>query len=1117
MNIVKHLLLFFLVCFFGHQSLIAQFKIADKHQVISIVYDIENSELDSISANLLARDINAVTDKYPMVFNSMDNVKGNVIVIGDINSDLINSQINTSDLNGRYEQYKRVLVKKPTKGIDQAMFIIGSDPRGAAYGVFDLSKEIGVSPWYWWADVPVEKKTELSVSVKDTLSSAPSVKFRGVFINDEGWGLEPWASKSFEPSVGNLGPKTYAKIFELLLRLKGNTIWPGMHPNTQPFFTVPGNQKTADKWEIVVSTSHAEPMLRNNVGEWNSDTMGRFNYQTNASSVYNYWEDRIKESKDVDAIYTLGMRGVHDSGMEGFSSIGEKVNGLEKIIADQRELLKKYIHKDVSEVPQSFTAYKEVLELYENGLKLPEDITLVWPDDNYGHIKRFSNSEEQQRSGGSGVYYHLSYLGAPHPYIWLSPMSPALIWREMNRASVKNMNEIWIANVGDLKRREWQTEFFMDLAWDTNNWNPENIKDYFKIIASRDISQKHGEQIGDIMWEYYRLANERKPEFMGFNKPQWNGWTPVGDPLLSLWNYGDETQKRINRYQELQNQALEIMGEIPSESKDAYFQLVYYPVAAATAMNKKWLYAYKSREYAKQGRAVANALSDSAFAAFESIKKLSDHFNYKVSNGKWEHLIDYSPSYKKGSLVFWEPITKRIQTDGLKGFGVAIEGQTAPLKPDGILQPKVSTAESTIKIKVSEAKITGEMIKSSDSNGEFLMWPENGNNSLVEEPNWDKIPFEIESPAKAEFEFEFSDHPGGVHTLNLSVFHPDEGSDSWWVTLNDQPPLKVGDSVGRLEQLKAFNVVLKPGKNKLIVQPREDGAQLYGIEFVQESQQFSAYYSDSTSLPMFDRYTEQSHFIDIYSWGSEKEQWSAKTSAPWIQLSDRKGTLYRDQDRIWVSVNYDKAPSDKSIQGFVEITSGKQSYRVLVSAANSTTSLDGDFVETNGVIAMKANQFSKKTVGKVASWQPLAGLGRSGSAMLLQPMEGWYMDDLSKVRQESPVMEYEIVVTKGGDAEVIVEAVPAFPLNPGEKLRCAVSVEDQELKWIDFEMNGQKWNDNVLESRMIGTTRLNMEPGTYHLKIWGTDPSVNIDRILIDFGKLKKSYSGPDSTLILGN
>ena len=294
----------------------------------------------------------------------------------------------------------------------------------------------------------------------------PSVKYRGIFINDEDWGLRPWASKTFEPETKNIGPKTYAKVFELLLRLNANLLWPAMHPGTTPFYNVPGNAEMAAAYAIVVGSSHAEPMLRNNVGEWDEKSMGHFNYITNKEKVYNYWEERVKQSKGNDAVYTLGMRGVHDSGMEGIKGPKEAVPLLERIFNDQRGLIKKHINENVAAVPQVFTAYKEVLDIYDQGLKLPDDVTIVWPDDNYGYIQRFNNEAEKKRPGGSGVYYHASYWGRPHDYLWLGTTHPSLIRQEMMKAYETGADRLWVLNVGDIKPLEYSMQVFFDMAYD---------------------------------------------------------------------------------------------------------------------------------------------------------------------------------------------------------------------------------------------------------------------------------------------------------------------------------------------------------------------------------------------------------------------------------------------------------------------------------------------------------------------------------------------------------------------------------------------------------------------------------------------------------------------------
>ncbi len=392
------------------------FRLVTSSAKVSIVYDNKSTKLDSIAANLLAEDIERVTSFKPEVIKDIAKAKGNVIVIGNIQSALVQKFISAQspvhkNLLNKWECFAFKTIDKPSDNISKAFVIAGSDARGTAYGVFTLSEKIGVSPWYWWADVPVKQQKELTITQNDFVSLPPSVKFRGIFINDEDWGLQPWATKTFEPETGDIGPKTYAKVFELLLRLKANMIWPAMHPSTKAFFHYPGNITTAEDYQITIGSSHAEPMLRNNVGEWKVETMGRFNYFTNKETIYKYWEDRIKESRGIDAIYTLGMRGVHDGQMEGIKDLKEAVPVVEKIIQDQRQMLSKHLNKNATAIPQVLTPYKEVLEIYDNGLKVPDDVTLVWPDDNYGYIHRLNNEKEITRKGGAGVYYHASLLG----------------------------------------------------------------------------------------------------------------------------------------------------------------------------------------------------------------------------------------------------------------------------------------------------------------------------------------------------------------------------------------------------------------------------------------------------------------------------------------------------------------------------------------------------------------------------------------------------------------------------------------------------------------------------------------------------------------------------------
>ena len=312
------------------------------------------------------------------------------------------------------------------------IIIEGGNGRGMAYGLLELSRLAGVSPWIWWGDVVPEKKNRLVMNDDFETEQHPSVAYRGIFLNDEDWSLRLWSHKNFEPSAkSEIGPKTYRKVFELMLRLRANTIWPAMHPGTTAFFKIPGAKAIADSCGMVIGTSHCEPLLRNNVDEWNTAERGAFNYRTNREQVHQYWIERLKEvKKSKDNMFTIGMRGIHDSSMEGYKTEQEKFDGLQQVINDQQELLRQHVGNPAKQM-QVFVPYKEVLQLYEKGLQVPDYVTLMWCDDNYGYMTRLSNAKEQQRSGGAGVYYHLSYWGRQHDYHWLTTTQPGLIYNEM--------------------------------------------------------------------------------------------------------------------------------------------------------------------------------------------------------------------------------------------------------------------------------------------------------------------------------------------------------------------------------------------------------------------------------------------------------------------------------------------------------------------------------------------------------------------------------------------------------------------------------------------------------------------------------------------------------------
>ncbi|WPO78451.1 glycosyl hydrolase 115 family protein [Flavobacterium sp. KACC 22761] len=607
-----------------------EFLIADSNNAVNIFIDKNTDPLIIWAVNELADDIKELTGKRPEILQA-NSFSKNGIYIGETSDDLFKSRKDQKELSNQWEKFS---IKKENNNL----VIVGSDVRGTVYAIFEISERLGISPWKWWADVHPIKQEKLSLKLpQQKIISSPSVQYRGIFLNDEDWALQPWAAKTFEPETGDIGPKTYEKIFQLLLRLKANTIWPAMHPSTKGFFTIAGNKEMAQKYHIVIGSSHAEPMLRNNVDEWKPKIYGDYNYFTNKTQVDKYWQERLDELKSAqnETIMTLGMRGVHDSKMEGAKDLNESISMVEKIIQNQREMLSNTFKKPLAEIPQAFVPYKEVLELYDNGLKVPSDITLVWPDDNYGYIRRLSNEDEQKRAGGSGVYYHISYWGRPHDYLWLSTMQPGLIWYEMNKAYENGAKKMWIVNVGDIKPAEYDTELFLDIAWNINSIKSDGLNQYLKDWSAREFSPKISAEVSAVFEEYYRLAFLRKPEYMG-----WSQTEPTTQVKISDFSE-KEIWSRIKAYNILIEKVDSLSAFIPQERKDAWFQLVVYPVKGAAYMNHKFLYwnlaAITSDEKEKE------KYEARASESYKKIEELTAFYNTKLSDGKWNKMMSMHP------------------------------------------------------------------------------------------------------------------------------------------------------------------------------------------------------------------------------------------------------------------------------------------------------------------------------------------------------------------------------------------------------------------------------------------------------------------------------------------
>lgn len=544
-----------------------------------------------------------------------------------------------------------------------AIIVTGSDDHGLAYGLLEISRLLGVSPWTWWADATPEQLSCFHLDDSYTTEQAPSVEYRGIFINDEDWGLMPWASKTYEPTnvKGQIGPKTNARIFELLLRLRANTYWPAMHECTRPFFLTEGNREVAKQHGIYIGGSHCEPMASSTAGEWPARGKGDYDYVNNKDNVYRFWEDRVKEVAEQPILYTLGMRGVHDGAMNGAHTVDEQKAVQARAIDDQRHLLSQHVQKDLTKVPQVFIPYKEVLDVYNAGLKVPDDVCLMWCDDNYGYVRHYPTVEERARKGGNGIYYHVSYWGRPHDYLWLGTFSPSLLFQQMSAAWHYGIQRYWILNVGDIKPAEYQIELFMDMAWEMNSIYPDDHTDtamqpnnewlarHMHNFYAREFGSAMADKLTNIMKEHYRLAFICKPEHLG------NTRCEERDRYYSIvkdmpWSE-NMIKERLSQYDAIANDVHSLSEEIAEHKRDAFYQLVEYPVMAASQMNVKML----AGQLARHGK----ESWDKSDAAFDSIARMTAEYNKGFkNNGKWNRMMDFQP---RKQPVF-EPLAHETST-----------------------------------------------------------------------------------------------------------------------------------------------------------------------------------------------------------------------------------------------------------------------------------------------------------------------------------------------------------------------------------------------------------------------------------------------------------------------
>jgi hypothetical protein len=624
----------------------------------------------------LRDDVLRVSGVAPAVENRVSELSPTAILVGTLGQSPVidrlaaSGQLDTAGVAGKWESFAIQAVAHPVPGVSRALVIAGSDRRGTIYGIYELSERIGVSPWYWWADVAPTPATTIRVGGASSKQGEPSVKYRGIFINDEE-NFSAWAGLKMDAGK-KPGPKTYEKVFELLLRLRANFLWPAMHEFSDEFNKYPENARNADRYGIVMGASHAEMLLRNNVKEWAPWAASRaaggavpaYDYSVNPQILHDYWDHRVQQNGKYENGYSIGIRGEHDSGLNAVHAptTAAKVKLMEQVFTDQREILSARVNPDLRQVFQVFTPYKEVLPLYNAGLEVPDDVTILWAEDNHGYLRQLPTAAERARAGGAGVYYHISYYGAPVSYLWLNTTPLTLVREELRKAYDAGADRLWVINVGDVKPSEIAMEFALRFAWRVDDWTENDVTDFVATLATRDFGAEFAGEIADLVMHYYQLNIARRPEFMNTTS-------------FSLVNHGDEAQRRLDELTLLLTRATAVYDRLPASKRDAFYEMVLYPIRASKLQNEKYIAAARTALFATQGRTASVArYRDVATRAYDAIRADLTYYNDTLAGGKWQRIMD--PYNALLPVIEGLPALAAVPAPSAVPLGVVVEGET---------------------------------------------------------------------------------------------------------------------------------------------------------------------------------------------------------------------------------------------------------------------------------------------------------------------------------------------------------------------------------------------------------------------------------------------------------
>ena len=687
-----------------------QFTLSDAGRSTALVVSSADYIAVQGAVKNLKTDIGKVTGYEPdIIYNNLPEAK-ELVIIGTLgNSPVIDDlvkkkQLNVNEITGKWESFMIQTIEFPYPGINKALIITGSDRRGTVYGVYDLSRQIGVSPWYWWADVPVKIHKSLFVQEGRYIYDGPKVKYRGIFLNDEAPALAGWAHEKF----GGFNHKFYAHVFELILRLRGNFIWPAMWGNAF-FDDDPENGRLADEMGIVTGTSHHEPLGRAHA-EWSRYGSGTWDYSNNDTVLREFWKEGMERMKNFETLVTIGMRGDGDKAMSEETNIAL----LERIVKDQRKIISEVTGRKPEETPQVWALYKEVQDYYDKGMRVPDDVTLLLCDDNWGDVRKLPDINKPARPGGYGMYYHVDYVGGPRNYKWINVSQIQRIWEQMNLTWSHGVNRIWIVNVGDLKPMEFPINFFLDMAWDPGEFNAKNLLNYTEAWCAEQFGEKYAKEAARIINLYTKYNHRVTPELLNAD-------------TYSLENY-DEFKRVWDDYRDLALEAMRLYNIIPDDCKDAFDQLVLFPANACSNLYEMYYAVAKNRQLAAANNPEANQWADLAKECFDRDSVLTLHYNRDISDGKWSHMMDQI----RIGYTYWQQPEHRKMPDVIRIIKPEIpNSRLAFTESDGYVSIRAENYQKARGTKTIHWEVIPELGK---SNSAVTTFPQNqypGNSDSV--------------------------------------------------------------------------------------------------------------------------------------------------------------------------------------------------------------------------------------------------------------------------------------------------------------------------------------------------------------------------------------------------